>query len=421
MANESGEFYLKLKAVVESIDMSTLQKEAAKLNLKITPIVDTQASIKNLDVIKNRVSELRSTIDKGAKFTIQTDTKTNEVIGATIEYSNAVGEAVKETWKMVDATGEVTNEISKSVGMEKTLETTTNKVSDINNNILNTLVNNAKKVAEWAISTGLIYGSLKEIRDAMEYIVSLNKEMTNIRIVTGVSAEEAGAIAVQYNELARALGATTLEIAQGSVEWHRQGKTVEETSKLMEATMAMSKLGNMESAQATEYLTSTLNGFKMGAEDAMGVVDNLIMLDNEYATSVAEIASALQRSSNSAQQAGVSFEELASYITVVSSVTRKSAESIGESFKTMFARMQTIKMGQMWEDDTTKISDVENALSLAKISIFDANKEFRDMSDVLDELAPKWDTLGSKEQSAIAQAVAGKYYARTYGDIWEIA
>ena len=45
-----------------------------------------------------------------------------------------------------------------------------------------------------------------------------------------------------------------------------------------------------------------------------------------------EIATALQYSSNSAQQAGVSFDELTSYVTVLSSVTRKSAESIGQSF-----------------------------------------------------------------------------------------
>jgi hypothetical protein len=38
-----------------------------------------------------------------------------------------------------------------------------------------------------------------------------------------------------------------------------------------------------------------------------------------------EIASALQYSSNSAQQAGISFDELASYITIVSSVTRRGA------------------------------------------------------------------------------------------------
>jgi len=45
---------------------------------------------------------------------------------------------------------------------------------------------------------------------------------------------------------------------------------------------------------------------------------------------VEEISSAMQRSANSAQQAGVSFDELASYVSIVSATTRKSADSIGK-------------------------------------------------------------------------------------------
>jgi TP901 family phage tail tape measure protein len=78
--------------------------------------------------------------------------------------------------------------------------------------------------------------------------------------------------------------------------------------------MMMSKLGNLDAAQSTEYLTSILNGFKLEATDAIGVINKLTALDNAYATSVGEISAALQRSSNSAQQNGVSFDELASYI-----------------------------------------------------------------------------------------------------------
>lgn len=98
----------------------------------------------------------------------------------------------------------------------------------------------------------------------------------------------------------------------------------------MKSTMMMSKLGNMESAQSTEYLTSIINGFKLEAEDTQDVVSKLVALDNQFATSTAEISSAMQRSSVSAQQAGVSMEELAAMITVVSDVSRRAPESIGK-------------------------------------------------------------------------------------------
>ena len=185
------------------------------------------------------------------------------------------------------------------------------------------------KVVLWFGATTLFYGSIRQFGEMTQYVKDLNKELTNIQIVTGVSAGSIRSLAKDFNDLAQEMGATTLQVAQASTEWFRQGKTVEETEKLLRSTLMLSKLGNLDSAQATEYLTSTLNGFKLEAEDAITVVDKLISLDNAYATSAGELAEALQRTANSAQQAGFTFDEIVSYITVVSSVSRKSADSIG--------------------------------------------------------------------------------------------
>jgi TP901 family phage tail tape measure protein len=117
----------------------------------------------------------------------------------------------------------------------------------------------------------------------------------------------------------------------------------------------------------------------------------------------------MQRSSNSAGQAEISLTELASYITVLSSVTRKSSESIGESFKTMFARMQNIKLGKLFEDDATDLNDVEKALHLVNIELRDSETSFRPLGDVIDDVAARWNTLNDIEQSAVANAIAGMF------------
>ena len=277
-----------------------------------------------------------------------------------------------------------------------------------------------KKVAIWFLATQAIYGSLRKIEEGIQYIKDLNKELTNVQIVTGMTADEVDRLAVEYNKLAKEMGATTIQVAQGSLEWFRQGKTIEETSELMKSTLMLSKLGNMESADSTEKLTATLNGFKLEAEDASLVVDKIIDLDNRMATSANEISTALQYSAASAQQAGVSFDELTSYIATISSVSRRSAESIGQSMKTMFARLENIKLGKMFEDDKTNINDVERALGLVNIRLRDTATSFRPMGDVMDEIAEKWSTMNEIEQSAVANAIAGKNrmpeYMVTYRD-----
>lgn len=136
--------------------------------------------------------------------------------------------------------------------------------------------NALKQTIEYATSIGLVYGALNQLKEGIQYLTELDKEMTSIQLVTGETDDEIASLSLGYNNLAKSLGATTLEVARGSLEWRRQGKTVEETSQLMESTMMMSKLANMESAQATEYLTSILNGFKLEAEDAEDVISKLV-------------------------------------------------------------------------------------------------------------------------------------------------
>lgn len=264
-----------------------------------------------------------------------------------------------------------------------------------------------KRTVEWAGAMTLLYGTLRQIQQGIQFIKELNKEMVAIQTVTGTTNAEISTMSLEFNKLAKELGATTKEVASGSASWFRQGKTLEETSELMRSTMMLSKLGNMESAQATEYLTSTLNGFKLEAEDAVGVVDKLIYVDNNLATSAAEVAEALSRSSNSAQQMGVDFNELVSYVGVVSSVSRRSAESVGEAFKTIFTRMGNIKLGKMFEDDTTNINDVEKALSLVNIKLRDSETSFRPLGDVLDEVGAKWGAMNTVQRNAVTAALAG--------------
>jgi hypothetical protein len=184
-----------------------------------------------------------------------------------------------------------------------------------------------QRAMEWASVTTLIYQSLQMLGDGINYIKELDKEMTNIQIATGRTDEEISKLAMDYNVLAKELKISTLEVARGATTWLKQGKSVEETGILIRDTAILAKLGLVDTADASEYLTSTLNGFQLTADDAIGVIDKLIAVDNAAATSTSELSLALSRSANMARISGVDFEHLVSYIGTVSSVTRRSAKS----------------------------------------------------------------------------------------------
>ena len=58
---------------------------------------------------------------------------------------------------------------------------------------------------------------------------------------------------------------------------------------MLRSTLMLSKLGALDSAQATEYLTSILNGFNMEASQSEDVVNKLVSVDNIAATSAGKI------------------------------------------------------------------------------------------------------------------------------------
>jgi len=76
-----------------------------------------------------------------------------------------------------------------------------------------------KKMILWAAAAEVIYGTQKQIGEGVQYIRDFNKEMTNIQIVTNANSVEIENMGRQFNNLAKELGATTLEVAKGSLEW----------------------------------------------------------------------------------------------------------------------------------------------------------------------------------------------------------
>lgn len=256
-------------------------------------------------------------------------------------------------------------------------------------------------------------------KEAYQTIVDFNKAMTDVQMVTGESAEQTAELAHQYSQMAKELGATTTEVANGAAEWLRQGKSVAETNQLLESSMILSKVGAIESSQATELLTSTLNGYKKEANEAMHVVDAMSAVDLAAATSVEELAVALQSTANMARVNGVGFEQLLGMVGAVSEASRRSASVVGNSFKTIFSRLTNVAAGKMTDDLGEPLNDVEQVFNGLNIKLRDSSGEFRNMYDVISELADRWEHLDNVEQNWVATSVAGTRQRETFLTLME--
>lgn len=272
----------------------------------------------------------------------------------------------------------------------------------------------ASTVANVTLMNQAINGLENAGRKMVETAADLDEKLTDLRMVTGENYEEASKLVDEYNKLAKELGSTTVEVLDASSEWLRQGKTEAETAELIQQSMILSKVGAMDSATATERLTSTMNGYKLAVEDVAGVVDKFTAVDMAAAVSADELAESLSHTASSAYLARIDINKIIAYLTVVEETTRKSASVVGESFKSIFARIGKVTNGDAIDDMGEDISKVETTLRSLGIELRKSENEFRNYDEILDEVGAKWSSYSTVVQRQIATAFGGVYQSENF-------
>lgn len=276
------------------------------------------------------------------------------------------------------------------------------------NSTLASIGQTLKNTVKWELSSSFVHGIEGAFSNALGYVKNLNTSLTNIRIVTGASVEEMARFAEQANIAAKALSTTTKAYADASLIYYQQGDSAEQAAKKAAITIKATNASfNTSAAEMSEYLTAVWNSYQVGADELERYVDIMAALGAKTATSLEEIATSMQKVAATANTVGVSMEQVSSIISTVSSVTRESAESIGTSYKTIFARIGDLKLGGTTEDGLG-LGQVSSALESIGIEILDSSNNLRDMGDIITDLGTKWQVMNEAQKTAIAQVVAGK-------------
>lgn len=253
-----------------------------------------------------------------------------------------------------------------------------------------------------SLSAQMLRNTLQEVYQS---VVNLDEAVVNLSMVTGDNREKTKELVASYSEMAQKFGSVTSEVASAADDWLRQGYSLEETNSLVETSMVLSKIGLIDSAEATQYLTSATKGYKIEASDAITVADKLSAVDMAAAVSVSGLAEGMSKTANSARLAGVEMDTLLGYLAAVGEVTQQDMGSVGNAFKTMFARYSNVKLNKLEDDDGESLNDYERSLSRVGITLRDNLGTFREFDDVLADVQEKWSSLSDVDKSAIATAL----------------
>lgn len=263
-----------------------------------------------------------------------------------------------------------------------------------------------KRTASWQLQSSIIHGIMGSIQSAVGYAKDLNSSLNDIRIVTGQSTDQMAKFAKEANQAAKSLSTTTTDYTKASLIYYQQGLSDAEVKQRTETTIKMANVSGQSAEHVSSQMTAIWNNFDNGSKSLQYYGDVITALGAKTASSSEEIAQGMQKFAAISDTIGLSYEYAASALATVTATTRESADIVGNSYKTLFSRIQGLQLGETLDDGTT-LNKYSAALAQVGISIKDSSGNLKDMDSILNEMGSKWETLSKDQQMALAQTVAG--------------
>ena len=399
MADKQLNMILKFQADTnqakkEIVDLANTLRTVASMQVVNSNTIDLNA----LQQGRQAASELLRHLQKAVNI------DTGKLNLATFSSSlKTSGKTLKDYKNELEACGPAGQEAFQKVAISiATAENPVRRLNKTMQGFLTTLKNTAK----WQLSSTIVHGFIGALQSAYGYAQNLNKSLTNIQIVTGQSAEQMEQFAIRANKAAKALSASTLAYTDAALIYYQQGLDDNAVEQRTNTTIKMMNVTGESAEEVSSYMTAIWNNFDNGANSLEYYADAITALGAATASSSKEIADGLQKFAAVADTAGLSYEYATAALATVVAETRQSADVVGTSFKTIFARMQGLSLGETLEDGVD-LNKYSIALQKIGVDVLDANGNLRTMNDILDALGARWESLTEAQRVATAETVGG--------------
>lgn len=267
-------------------------------------------------------------------------------------------------------------------------------------------------------NTALIMLAIRGLRMALRQlwqdIKEVNEALVQTQIVTGLS----GAALVAYTDKAYAAADKSRDkitnILSEATAFGRLGYDSELSVQLAQLTSMYSKLGDVDTSDATDAITALMKAFDLkNADEIELALDKMIYVGNNFPISAAGLGEGLNNAASALSSAGNSLEQTLALLMAANATVQNPSKS-STAMRTITARIRNTKaeLDDLGEELDEKYNTVakyqKELLGLTGVDILDATgKNFRSTYNILKDLADVWGTLSSAQQAAVTTMLAG--------------
>lgn len=327
------------------------------------------------------------------------------------EFSNETGQLTYEVKTGANEWTEYTAGVRSADGAMRAAAGSTKKTESL----LDGIKRKTREIFTYLAGSVSIYEVFSWIRQGVQYIREIDDALTDLKKVTDETEETYARFLDTASKTADKVGSTIAEVVSSTADWARLGYSLEDAASLAETTSVLLNVSEFSSIdEATSALTSTLQAFGYTANNAMGVVDVMNEIGNNFAISSDGIATALQDSASALMTANNSYEEAVALIAAANRVVQ-DPNSVGSALRTISLRLRgtSVKELESAGEDTSGVIESKSKLrskvkSLSGVDILTDSGAYKSTYEILLEISKVWKDISDTDQAALLEILAGK-------------
>ena len=253
---------------------------------------------------------------------------------------------------------------------------------------------NARVIA-FGASTAVLGGVIRSFKELASVTIDVEKNLADINRVFGLTTSQLQKFSTDLFNVSKQTASSFDDASKAALEFSRQGLKAEDTLQRTKDALTLTRLAGISTANAVDALTSTVNGFAATGITTTQILNKLVAVEQDYAVGAGDLAEALSRTGQAAQEAGVSLDQLNALVTSAQQSTARGGAVIGNALKTIFTRLQRTETLDQLEAFNIAVRDVEGNILPAV--------------QILQNFAGAYRGLADAQRAQLSEQVAGVY------------
>lgn len=281
------------------------------------------------------------------------------------------------------------------------------------------------KLSSYFGAASVIMTGIQAVKEGFQNVLDVDTKLTELYRVTDFTSSQYSDVYDTLTTSAQKYGATLTDLISQTADWSRAGFSDPDTAaRLSEITSVYQHIADLDAKTSMENLLTAYKGFEPQLKKQFGgdaaaaaehIADVYNEIDNNYATTAADIGEAVKRSASALSLAGNSLEETAGMVTGITEVTQ-DPEKAGNSLKVLSMRLRGMKgelqdFGEETDENVENLSQMQGKvlnLTHGKVNIFDNTGDFKSTYEIMQGIADIYDDLTDSDKADLLETIAGK-------------